>query len=43
LVQQILENGAASLKAIGADVREVIRNSGHLGLLCIQSGFGNPQ
>ena len=43
LIQQVLENGTAPLEAIGADVREVIRNSGHLGLLCIQSGFGNPQ
>ena len=43
LVEQILENRARPLEAVGTDVSQIVRNHIELGLLGIQAGTGNPQ
>ncbi|CNT60447.1 Uncharacterised protein [Salmonella enterica subsp. enterica serovar Bovismorbificans] len=42
LIQQIFKYRALTLKTIGADVCQVIGNHIHIGLLRIQTGFGDP-
>ncbi len=42
LIQQIFKYRALTLKTIGADVCQVIGNHIHIGLLRVQTGFGDP-
>ena len=43
LIQQILEHRARALEAVGADVREVVRDHVHLRLLRIHAGRGDVE
>ncbi len=42
LVKQIFENRTLTLKTVGADVRQVVGDDVHIGLLCVEAGFRDP-
>ncbi|MNE17727.1 hypothetical protein D3C80_1107200 [compost metagenome] len=42
LVQQIFEHCTLAFKTVSADVGQVVGDHVHIGLLRIQTGFGNP-
>jgi hypothetical protein len=42
LVQQIFKHRTLAFKPVGTDVRQVVGDHVHIGLLRIQTGFGNP-
>ncbi len=43
LVDQIVEHRPVPFEAGGVDIGEVVRDHGHVGLLGIESGFGDPE
>lgn len=42
LIQQIFKHRALAFKPVGADVRQVVGDHVHIGLLRIKTGFRNP-
>ncbi len=42
LIKQIFENRTLTLKTVGADVRQVVGDDVHIGLLCVEAGFRDP-
>ncbi len=42
LVHQVFKHRARTFKAVGADVRQVVGDNVHIGLLGVKTGFGDP-
>ena len=42
LIQQVFKYRPLAFEAVGADVRRVVGDHVHVGLLRVQTGFGNP-